>query len=72
MIENALAEYAPNHIATFLIEVARAFNSFYGEKKIVDVENKELSAHRLAIAEATRVVLKNGLGLLGITAPERM
>ena len=72
VIENALAEYAPNHIATFLIEVARAFNSFYGEKKIVDVENKELSAHRLAIAEATRVVLKNGLGLLGITAPERM
>jgi len=72
VVEKALNEYAPNQIATFLIETARAFNSFYGGKKIIDTENKDTSAHRLAIAEATRIVLRNGLGLLGITAPEKM
>ena len=72
IVEKSLVEYAPNTIATFLIETARAFNSFYGEKKIIDTENHEISAHRLAIADATRIVLKNGLELLGIMAPDRM
>lgn len=72
VVESALGEYAPNHVATYLIEVARAFNAFYADHKIVDPENPETSAHRLAIAQATRVVLKNGLALLGISAPDRM
>ena len=72
IVQSALVEYAPNYVATFLIEIARAFNSFYGSNKIVDADNKQMSEHRLAIAQAVSVVLKNGLKLLGIEAPERM
>lgn len=72
IVELAIGEYAPNYIVTYLLEIARAFNSFYGANQIIDIENREVSEHRLAIARATQIVLKNGLQLLGIIAPERM
>jgi arginyl-tRNA synthetase len=72
VVAMALDEYAPNHIATYLIELARIFNSFYAAHKIIDKENPELSSHRLALAQATALILKNGLNLLGIHAPDRM
>lgn len=72
IVGHAISEYAPQYIVTYLIEIAHAFNSFYGANKIVDEENKEVSAHRLALARATQIILKNGLWLLGIEAPERM
>jgi arginyl-tRNA synthetase len=64
--------YAPHHIAHYLLGVVQAFNSWYGDVKVIDENNTELSAHRLAIASAVGVVLKNGLNLLGIETPERM
>ena len=72
IVENAIAEYAPQYVVTYLLQVAQEFNSYYGSNKIVDLENREISAHRLAIAQSVAVVLKNGLWLLGIKAPERM
>ncbi len=72
VVESAITEYAPQHIVTYLLELARTFNSFYGANKIIDEADTETSAHRLAIASATQVVLKNGLKLLGIKAPEKM
>jgi len=68
----ATRELAPNYIVTYLLEIARSFNSFYGANKIIDTENKSVSAHRLAIARAVQIVLKNGLALLAIHAPEKM
>jgi len=72
VVEAALLEYSPNYVATYLIDTAREFNSFYGAHKIIDAENPEISAHRLAIAQAVQIVLKNGLSLLGISAPSKM
>lgn len=72
VVANAIAEYAPQHVVTYLLELARAFNTFYATNKIVDPENKTQSEHRLAIARATQIILKNGLWLLGIEAPDRM
>ncbi len=72
IVENVIAEYAPQYVVTYLLQVAQAFNSYYGSNKIIDLENREISAHRLAIAQAVAVVLKNGLWLLGIKAPDRM
>ena len=72
IVESAIREYAPNYIVTYLLEIARSFNSFYGAHKIIDLENPEISAHRLAIARATQIVIKNGLKLLGIEAPMKM
>ncbi len=72
VVESAVSECAPNYIVTYLLEIARSFNSFYGAHKIIDRENPEISAHRLAIARAVQIILKNGLQLLAIDAPERM
>jgi arginyl-tRNA synthetase len=66
VIREAKENLAPNHIATYLYELASAFNAFYAENKIAD------SKERAALAEATGRVLKNGLSVLGIEAVEKM
>ncbi len=70
IVERAGAEYAPNYIVTYLTELASAFNNFYAHEKVLD-ESPE-SAYRLAIVEAFKIVMQNGLTVLGIPAPERM
>ncbi len=69
--ERAGKEYAPHYIATYLIELASVFNNYYANNKIVDKENPE-APYRVALTEAVSIVLKNGLYLLGIIAPQRM
>lgn len=71
VVERAGSEYSPHYIATYLIELASSFNGFYGKNKIVDKEDKN-SPYRVALTDAFSTVLKNGLNLLGIKAPERM
>ncbi len=68
----AADEYAPHYIAHYVLEVAQVFNSWYGSQKIVDESNKDISAHRVAVAERVGIVLKRGLYLLGIETPDRM
>ncbi len=70
VVERSLQEYAPHYIATYLIELAGAFNSFYAQNKILDAGDK--TPYRLALTKALSIVLKNGLWLLGIEAPEKM
>jgi arginyl-tRNA synthetase len=70
VIERAGAEYAPNYITTYLTELAASFNNFYAHEPVLE-ENPE-SQYRLAIVEAFKTVMKNGLAVLGIPAPERM
>lgn len=72
IVEHALAETAPQYVATYLVELTRAFNSWYGNEKVIDEEQKEISEYKLALVEAVAVVLKNGLEVLGITYIERM
>jgi arginyl-tRNA synthetase len=72
VVELAISEYAPQYVTTYVVEIARAFNSFYGEHMIVDENNKEVTEHRLTLARATQIVIKNGLHLLGIKTPEKM
>jgi arginyl-tRNA synthetase len=67
----AAKEYEPHFIANFLIDLARAFNSFYGGTRIADKEDI-YSPYKLALTSAYAKVLGNGLHLLGIKAPERM
>jgi len=71
VVSRASLEYEPHHIASYLVEVARAFNSFYGNNLIVKKEDKT-SAYKVALTYAFTFVMKNGLYLLGIKAPERM
>ena len=67
---HAEREYAPHHVATYLIELAREFNSYYGANIIVDRSPE--APYKIALASACRHTFKNGLWLLGIVAPERM
>ncbi len=71
VVARAGGEYSPHYIATYLIELASAFNTFYGQGKIVDKEDAE-SPYKVVLTESFSIVLKNGLNLLGIQAPERM
>ncbi len=64
-------ELRPNVFAEYAISVASAFNDFYRDNPVLKADD-ELRMHRLAIVDATRIVLRNSLELLGIEALERM
>lgn len=64
-------EYAPHTIANYLIEIARSFNSFYGQNQIVNTEDP-MSGYKILLTEAFARVIKNGLTILGIKSPEKM
>lgn len=61
----------PYRLVDYLRELAACFHKFYSQHRIV-TENQDLTAARLLLADATRVVLRNGLELLGISQPESM
>jgi arginyl-tRNA synthetase len=71
VIQEAAQTYEPHRLAVYLREVAVAFTKFYDQCRIIG-EDKPLAQARLALARAARQVLANGLGVLGISAPERM
>ena len=71
VVLRASLEYEPHYIANYLIEVARAFNSFYGNNLIVNKEDKT-SSYKVALTYAFSFVLKTGLHLLGIATPKKM
>lgn len=64
-------EDAPQKLATYLTELAGAFNTFYAQEKIADPSD-EYAPYKLALTQAVGQTLKNGLWLLGIAAPEKM
>jgi len=70
MVERAGREYAPNYITTYLTELAASFNNFYAHEQVIG--DSPESPYRLAIVESFKNVMKNGLNILGIPAPERM
>jgi arginyl-tRNA synthetase len=67
----SVSEYEPHYIANYLIEVARSYNSFYGNNVIVNKEDSN-SPYKIALTYAFSFVMKNGLYLLGIEAPKKM
>ena len=63
--------YEPQKICAYLEDVAAAFHKFYTFRRIVGSE-KNIAEARLALAVATKTIIKNGLTILGVSAPERM
>ncbi|HKB85310.1 MAG TPA: arginine--tRNA ligase, partial [Ignavibacteriaceae bacterium] len=63
--------YEPGRICTFLEDLAAAFHKFYTFCRILGTERK-LAEARVALAVASKIVLKNGLNILGVSAPDRM
>jgi arginyl-tRNA synthetase len=65
----------PHRVARYLEDTAASFHKFYDECRVLPMGDEEpapLHAARLLLVAATRQVIANGLGLLGVTAPERM
>ena len=62
----------PRKLATYLEEVAAAYHKFYGNHKVINLDNIPLSYARKNLCNATQIILKTGLSILGITAPEKM
>jgi arginyl-tRNA synthetase len=71
LIETAAANLEPHLLAAWLRELANAFHTYYNSHQFL-VEDAALRNARLTLVVATRQVLKNGLGLLGLSAPESM
>jgi len=71
VVESAAQELAPHAIAFFLREVAAEFHSYYNSTRIL-VDEEGVKRARLALACAVRQVLRNGLALLGVSAPDKM
>ena len=62
----------PYPVLSYLMELATVFHKFYDQHRVADPENKELSQERLALIDAVRIVIANGLRLLGVSRPEKM
>lgn len=67
----ALRKNEPHIVTRFVLDLAQAFNKFYHDNPIL-VEDVELKKARVALVEATRQTIENGLALLGMKSPERM
>lgn len=71
IVLKAQSERAPHLLVTYLTALASAFNAFYAHEQIVNPEDAN-APFKLALASAVGATLKNGLHLLGMSAPERM
>jgi len=71
ILERARAEYAPQHVANYLINLAGAFNSYYGNNVIAD-KKEPFAPYRVSLTKAFVTTMTNGLWILGIKVPKRM
>jgi len=70
-ISDAAETLEPHKIATYLMRLAQSFHRFYAEHRVLSDDTSKTQTY-LALAGAVRIILKNGLAILGVTAPDRM
>ena len=71
MLEKALDELGPHQVAFYLRELAGELHSYYNAERVL-VDDEATKMARLALMLATRQVIRNGLALIGVSAPEKM
>lgn len=71
-IEQACKEHDPSHIANYVYNLAKTYNSFYTEHSVINAESAEKKQLRLLICEFTAGIIARSMYLLGIKVPERM
>ncbi|HXF63610.1 MAG TPA: arginine--tRNA ligase [Caldilineaceae bacterium] len=71
-IELAVEKLSPHNFTHYALELARTFNAFYRDCKVVDPAQPQLSNARLLLCRASRIVLAKVLGLMGVSAPVSM
>jgi arginyl-tRNA synthetase len=71
-IELAVEKLSPHNITHYAIDLAKTFNAFYRDCRVVDRDQPELSRARLALSDASRIVLAKVLRLIGVSTPVAM
>lgn len=71
MVESCALSFEPHRLTEYLHDVAGLFHKFYHLHRVV-TDDKDLTCARLALCQATKIVLANGFAILGISAPEKM
>jgi len=71
-VSEAAEKRVPHRVTNYIFELASAFHSFYNAEKVVEPEQLERSAARLALVRSVQIALKNALDLIGVSAPEKM
>jgi arginyl-tRNA synthetase len=71
VVESAAETLEPQRVATYLLETARLAHLWYHKHHVLE-QAEDVTRARLALARGAQIVLRNGLRILGITAPERM
>ena len=71
VLESSAIQYEPHQLAYYLRDLSNHFHSYYNACKFI-VDDKNLTQARLALINATQQILKNGLSILGVGAPESM
>ncbi len=72
VIKNSADNYAAHYLINYLRDLASALHSYYDSGQVKFLEENEQQKLRIALLSATKQVLKNGLSLSGVTAPEKM
>ncbi|WP_270998589.1 arginine--tRNA ligase [Listeria seeligeri] len=72
VVAEAAVKRAPHRIVRYLNDLAAAFHRFYNSNKVLDMDNLEVTKARLALIKTAQITLRNGLTLLGVSAPEKM
>ncbi len=72
VLEACLRDCSPHQLTTYLSELSALFHSFYGKHRVLDAGSPETTALRLFLLKAVKSVIARGLGLLGVSAPEKM
>lgn len=72
IVSQAAADYSPALVANYIYDLAKTFNGFYAKHSVLNEEDKTKVAFRLALIEQVALVIKKGMGLLGIDVPEKM
>jgi arginyl-tRNA synthetase len=72
VLKTVQKELSPHPLANYILELAGLFHPFYEKCRVVDPVNLELSRARLYLCAGVRALIKEGLGLIGVSAPEKM
>ena len=72
VIESAASKRAPHLIATYIQSLAANVHAFYTECRVIDRDHLDVTSSRLALVKASKIVLRNALSVLGVSAPDNM
>ena len=72
VISKSFDTLEPQNISNYLAELSSTFHSYYAKERVIDVDNEILTKARIYLVNSIRIVLRNGLSILGVSAPEKM